>query len=132
MSLTNLLRQRRPQTIGGDRTTPIATDQRHRALELQNTGLALYNQERYTDAVPYLESALNLWTVLGNFQAEQQLFHWLAACYWNLGQVQSSYCCRQEAVTLGRALTKRTAISRSKQALMKLLGATRFTKSTCL
>ncbi len=81
-----------------------AREQQSRALVLQTTGMTFYDQGQYADAAPYLESALTLWTVLGNFQAERQIFQRLGSCYWHLGQIQAAYCCYQEALTLARAL----------------------------
>ncbi|MGB3613486.1 MAG: tetratricopeptide repeat protein [Elainellaceae cyanobacterium] len=85
---------------------PSATDeQQSRALSLQSTGFVCYQQGQYDAAVSYLESALTLWTVLGNFRAEQMLFQCLASCYWNLGEIQAAQCCYQEASTLSAALS---------------------------
>ncbi|MGF1535697.1 MAG: hypothetical protein ACFB4J_04280 [Elainellaceae cyanobacterium] len=116
--LVSLFRSQAADTVP---VTVAIDDQQSRALALQSTGLALYKQGQYDTAVPCLESALALWTVLGNFQAEQQLFQWLGSCYWNLGQAQAAYCCYQEALTLAQALKDQTLTSCSKQALHKLL-----------
>lgn len=96
MVLANLFRPRQRRTT--------SSEQHSRALALQLTGITLYEQGQYAAAVPCLESALSLRTVLGDFHVEQNLLQWLGHCYWNLEQQQAAYCCYQEALTLAQAL----------------------------
>ncbi|MGF1516097.1 MAG: hypothetical protein ACFB5Z_20700 [Elainellaceae cyanobacterium] len=71
---------------------------------LQTAGLTHYEQGSYDTAASYLKSSLSMWTALGDLQAEQRLFRWLGLCYWNLGEIQASHRCYQEASTLIKVL----------------------------
>ncbi|MGF1536988.1 MAG: tetratricopeptide repeat protein [Elainellaceae cyanobacterium] len=81
-----------------------AYEQLARAMALQTEGAAFYKNGQYDAAVPCLETALALWTILGDFHAEQRLFEWLATCYSHLGQSQAAQYCDQEALALAQRI----------------------------
>ena len=85
--------------------SPIAQEQYFQARSHQRLGLAHYRQGEYDLALSHLESALTLWTVLGNFRAERRLFQVLGQCYSYLGQSQAAQCCREEAQIINRAIS---------------------------
>lgn len=95
----------------------VAQEQAQRALFLQTAGFLSCERGEYDTAVSYLESALSLWTVLGNLQAEQQLFHCLGHCYWQLGRFQTAQCCYEEATTLAEALSRRNRLGKLRSKL---------------
>lgn len=109
-----------PQRLTETSHGSIAEEQAYRARSLQTTGLLYCEQGRYDTAVSCLESALSLWTVLGNLQAEQRLFKCLGHCYWQLGRFQTAQCCYQEAEILAQALSRSDRLGKLRQRLSQI------------